>query len=96
MSQTQENYEHALKNLDGKETNKMSFRINTPRENKCIHEFHIIGLGANLMEKSLQFIDKYIVLWKMGFIFQPLKSKILSFRILPDISSPQNTIEFAL
>jgi hypothetical protein len=53
MSQTQENYEHALKNLDGKETNKMSFRINTPRENKCIHEFHIIGLGANLMEKSL-------------------------------------------
>jgi len=42
-----------LKNLDGKETKRMSFRINTPRENKCIHEFHIIGLGGNLMEKPL-------------------------------------------
>jgi hypothetical protein len=53
MSQRQENYEHALKNLDNKKTKKMSFRINTPRENKCIHEFHIIGLGGNLMEKPL-------------------------------------------
>lgn len=40
----------------------MSFRIDTPRENKCIHEFHIIGLGGNIMEKSVQFIDKYKVL----------------------------------
>jgi hypothetical protein len=79
-----------------KETKRMSFRIDTPRENKCIHEFHIIGSGGNLMEKSLQFTNKYIVLWTMGFIFQPLKSKILHLKFLPNICSSQNTIEFAL
>jgi hypothetical protein len=30
MSQGQENYEHALKNSDNKETKRMSFKINTP------------------------------------------------------------------